>query len=154
MDFGIGAIFEEFDKRLGRRVSNLIIVCVAILLVVMTIRVILETILAAGMALERLGALSDSENTRDLVLYIAGRFLVFLILLAGFVVLMNALSRRFLKKLSVSLDNHKAMTEEFLRTDRELTERQKDFTEKLFSKAEELDRREQEISAREKKLVE
>ena len=138
VDFGIDSIFKQFDKRLGRNVSNLLLICVAILIFVMTIRVILETILGAGLVLERLEALSSSEDMREIVLYIVGQFAILLILLAGFVLFVKVLKRRFIKNLSVDLDNYKRMGREL--------------NEQLCNKAEELERREQDISAREEKL--
>ncbi|MXX05146.1 MAG: hypothetical protein F4Z71_00115 [Gammaproteobacteria bacterium] len=155
MDFGIGAIFEEFDKRLGRRVSNLLLVCVAILIFVTTGKVILEMGLEAILLLGRLETLSDSEDTREVVIYFAVRFAVFLAMLLGFIAIVNAASKRFLGKLRTALDKHMAMTKEFENREREVVNAlQKSVDEHHSRTAEFLDTEHQAVEAWTKRIAE
>lgn len=152
MDFGISAIFAEFDKRLGKRVSGLLVICIAILILTFTLKVIAETVYGIGLVFERIGVLSNSEDTIEIALYTAGRIGIFLALFAAWVLLLRVITKRFLKNLwdvlnvlRKSADEHNARTTEFLEMERKSVE--------LLSKAaKEMKQWEKELSAREKKL--
>ena len=152
MDFGISAIFAEFDKRLGKRVSGLLVICIAILILTFTLKVIAETVYGIGLVFERIGVLSNSEDTIEIALYTAGSIGIFLALFAAWVLLLRVITKRFLKNLwdvlnvlRKSADEHNARTTEFLEMERKSVE--------LLSKAaKEMKQWEKELSAREKKL--
>ena len=143
VDFGIDTLFEQIDKRLGRNVSNVLIICLTILIPIMTVKVMLEMLLSIMMTLEQMGVLPAGQLMREITLYyLVGNIAVFLILAAIFLLFVNVTKRRIVKDLRSDVDAHKEWSKEFNEQLRNKLDKVKD-----------LDQWEKDLSAREGKLA-
>lgn len=145
MDFGIGAIFDEFDKRLGRPVSNIILICLSILILVTTARVILETVYGVLLLFERIGTLAGSEDANEIALYVAARIIIWLILFAFYVLLLQVYSKRFVKKMIARSNEVNKRAEELLEAHESILE----FAKQVREEADELERQKKQHAGKE-----